>query len=900
MMRIMNNSSAMMALGETKKNQKALDKQLKKVASGMKINGAGDGASEYSISEKMRVRIRSLGQNEQNVKTGQSLLQVAEGGVQSQLNILRTIKEKVINAHNDTNTDLDRATIQKEIDQGYDQMEAVTYDTDYNRKHLLIGDTYHESVFSWDVLDKAVMVEGSDMMQVIPDKYQTLDGVEGPFDIFTEWGTRSSTIDQLNLQSSQNFSGAADGTAATFTMDFSSYSSASQLNGVGFNVANYTYVLSNDTSKNYSASKVINITGCNTPGDVVNKIVASGLNYVTVTASGSQLKITTNAKTAAANNTTVAGYSRAATSTSGTSGTPAVSGTGFFNPAKSLSGGTNSYGDPNSTDPDAGYYAGTKASLTVNMSGVAADTGITVSGSGTAKIKFVAGSDGFNTSGGVTTVGINYTGSATRSLAGMTVSYSNGKITFTANNVGTYANSYSVSDGIAATTGSSAVNYSAITAFNGTITNHQTGSDGTTATYTVDLSNVPETTSTTDLEQVINNLSGKGITYNGYTYEFIDSGNAMSLDNATKISGARGVDLNALRSAVASGTDIKTALQNLLLSKLGQSSATGDDVLLTTTVKGSAANNQTLTVREGKLRSYDIDYSAWFASHSGDTIPNSLYDKGFRFYCATDPGQWFYIIFTDGSPAEADKPASGTEGQDIKSISVDVSAVRSASDLVKAIYDQTMPVLTGPDKNFNHHYRVAADTYNGILTIYDQRAYNVNTPAYQYQDRGAKIADGVLDNVIKSERQLLVDDIIIQHTDHSSQNIHVKIPRMTSDHIFGYKPSVDDIRNYSVTDKVSREKLLGRPPEEGLLDKGINYILDAATLIGAQNKRLQQTEANIVNSQENTIASESTIRDADMAKEMTDYAKANILSQTSQSMLAQANQNSSSVLSLLQ
>jgi flagellin len=93
--------------------------------------------------------------------------------------------------------------------------------------------------------------------------------------------------------------------------------------------------------------------------------------------------------------------------------------------------------------------------------------------------------------------------------------------------------------------------------------------------------------------------------------------------------------------------------------------------------------------------------------------------------------------------------------------------------------------------------------------------------------------------------------------------------------------------------------LLGIPPEEGLLDKGINYILDAATIIGAQTKRLEQTNDNIKTAEENTISSESTIRDADMAKEMAGYARANILSQTAQSMLAQANQSASQVLSLL-
>ena len=51
---------------------------------------------------------------------------------------------------------------------------------------------------------------------------------------------------------------------------------------------------------------------------------------------------------------------------------------------------------------------------------------------------------------------------------------------------------------------------------------------------------------------------------------------------------------------------------------------------------------------------------------------------------------------------------------------------------------------------------------------------------------------------------------------------------------------------------------------------------------------------------ENVQNSESTIRDADMAKEMAEYTKYNILSQSAQAMLAQANQSSSAVLGLLQ
>lgn len=64
--------------------------------------------------------------------------------------------------------------------------------------------------------------------------------------------------------------------------------------------------------------------------------------------------------------------------------------------------------------------------------------------------------------------------------------------------------------------------------------------------------------------------------------------------------------------------------------------------------------------------------------------------------------------------------------------------------------------------------------------------------------------------------------------------------------------------------------------------------------------RLSYTSSNLTTASENVQSSESTIRDADMAKEMTEYTKTNVLAQAAQSMLAQANQNVSGVLSLLQ
>ena len=85
-----------------------------------------------------------------------------------------------------------------------------------------------------------------------------------------------------------------------------------------------------------------------------------------------------------------------------------------------------------------------------------------------------------------------------------------------------------------------------------------------------------------------------------------------------------------------------------------------------------------------------------------------------------------------------------------------------------------------------------------------------------------------------------------------------------------------------------------------IIDNAIEYALGEATYMGAYLQQLEYMESNVTTQEENTQAAESTMRDADMAKEMTEYTKQNVLSQAAQSMLAQANQNLSSVLSLLQ
>ncbi|MGN0940829.1 MAG: flagellin [Selenomonadaceae bacterium] len=141
-MAIRNNASATMALDQMWKNHSALSESLKKVSSGMRINGADDDASGYSISERMRVMIRSLDQDERNVCTGANLVKTAEGGMQSILENLRDMKEKALNSANDTNTDVDRAILDKEFQQRIKEIDDIAMETKYNGKILLDGRYY--------------------------------------------------------------------------------------------------------------------------------------------------------------------------------------------------------------------------------------------------------------------------------------------------------------------------------------------------------------------------------------------------------------------------------------------------------------------------------------------------------------------------------------------------------------------------------------------------------------------------------------------------------------------------------------------------------------------------------------------------------------------------------------
>ena len=250
------NVAAQISLGELNKNISKLGQAIAKVASGMKINGAKDDSAQFAISEVMRVKIRALEQDIQNVQNGATMVKNAEAGIQEQIDIMRSIKEKVINAANDHNTDADRKILQKEVSQLYDQVEQIAEYTDYNKRRLLVANTSsNEKTVEWDEVipngnyigkrvtawlpnltadGKAKIVEGSGSLNLIDsnnivdtDLEYLSDGrpyVEdgGPFDTFTKVTAATSktlqSLGNIKTGSAAYFTGGSDGITASATL----------------------------------------------------------------------------------------------------------------------------------------------------------------------------------------------------------------------------------------------------------------------------------------------------------------------------------------------------------------------------------------------------------------------------------------------------------------------------------------------------------------------------------------------------------------------------------------------------------------------------------------------------------------------------------------------------------
>ncbi len=125
------------SLNQVKREQSS---SLEKLASGSRINKAGDDAAGLAISEKMKSNIRGVKQATRNAGDGISLIQTAEGGMNEVNNILIRLRELSVQSASDTITDKERVYSDMEFQQLVTEVERIATSTTFNEKQLLSGE----------------------------------------------------------------------------------------------------------------------------------------------------------------------------------------------------------------------------------------------------------------------------------------------------------------------------------------------------------------------------------------------------------------------------------------------------------------------------------------------------------------------------------------------------------------------------------------------------------------------------------------------------------------------------------------------------------------------------------------------------------------------------------------
>lgn len=184
----------------------AQSKSMEKLASGLRINKAGDDAAGLAISEKMRAQVRGLDMASKNSQDAISMIQTAEGALNETHDILQRVRELAVQSANDTNNNNDRAEIQKEVGQLLTEVDRIGNNTEFNTKKLLnggLGGSVDQAPGNTTVLAVAGVASAS-TTGAAAGTYTITSGAAGELTIND--GTKTQTISNTAGAQTLNFS----------------------------------------------------------------------------------------------------------------------------------------------------------------------------------------------------------------------------------------------------------------------------------------------------------------------------------------------------------------------------------------------------------------------------------------------------------------------------------------------------------------------------------------------------------------------------------------------------------------------------------------------------------------------------------------------------------------------
>ena len=799
-MRIQHNIMAMNAYRNYNTNTSALSKNLEKLSSGYKINRAGDDAAGLAISEKMRAQITGLNAASKNVKDGISLVKTAEGAMQEIQDMLNRMDYLATQSANGTyDNEVDRAALQKEVDQLKSEINRIADSANFNGIKLLDG--------SLDADGVATAVSGADRI------------------ISSVW---DGTGDPTNKTGEVTFLDGAEPTKAVntvFEVDFADLVPTAGAGGGGGAATGTKAVYSFD------------LTGKNV-GDVGTKQI----DGVTITA-GADLNATMTDFVTTYNGTTGKNY-------------------------------------------DAAWdAANNKLTLTAKAEGAVA-AGPTTDINGVAANEDVAGAD------------------APAAGAGTPATAAKVDVALTYNNAPTWGNT----DQVVFTSTGGGTNLNMTASFDGTNWTVTGAPTGWTATF--DGNNLTITSDTTGETGDANHDFGTiaaAVTCNataGVTATAADTftdgadatpGGAAGGDDPVgsfKINGKAyaDIDLTGVTTTQGVAEKVFTELGGTVGTKLEDLNLFGDGTLYDVEQNGSKL---TFTLKsdptEDNIKgNFDWDMTATAGNFKGNhtagtnvVTAGSVESAGVRantvFKITTDDLKDGTKITLDGKTVTlAVGPNSSVkDGEGVVKLTT-----AEAADLNLAL-GKISEAFGGETDNFTVSVNNTGngDAHAG-LAIY-KKADSENTYTTKEQLAGVfsmSVASSDADKGTALKLQ-------IGDTSDDYNQLNVSIGDMHT--------SAMGIANLSIAKQDDAANAIQT------IRNAINYVSGVRGDLGATQNRLEHTANNLSVMAENIQDAESTIRDTDVAEEMMSYVKNNILVQSAQAMLAQANQVPQGVLQLL-
>ncbi|MGE5396036.1 MAG: flagellin [Chitinophagales bacterium] len=818
-MRVRHNIEALNAYNNLFRINSESAKCIKRLSSGLRINGGADDAAGLAISEKMRGQISGLNQAVRNSQDGISLLQTAEGALNETHSILQRMRELSVQAANDTYTANDRQEIQKEIDQLKSEIDRIANTTEFNTKKLLDGSA--SALVSSDKLQTKIIMR--DGLRTIDQFGQKAAG-GGNYKLEITATPGEAEIQKTDIfkvkhggDSVLNLAINDDSGIEHVSADYLAYSTSVSSTGA---LASYTidtkHVTTADLTAAFTAGTIIGIgTSGAAAGDVSFTATISYFQSTAITAAQATtwafwggLSVSAAAATAIANNYVLQ-----------------------FE-VKSMSAGQTVY-----------TYQGYKMTQTGGISNITA-TDITIAG--TSGTNFAI--DGINFSADTGTLSMTNVTVGDKNLVTIAAAIQTANIDAVSEVRFQY-------DGL---------NVAEFVVDEEVLDNQEF----TFKTITFDTRQADEYKGDTLTGTVT--ITGNGIQGSGYSYltgaaSFtynVALGNVASLDTQL-------YDIDKFWDA--NGNFLLTDPKTITLTQ-GDGKSTSVTFFSTDTIM-DVRDKLTKAISEGLgqgtlLDSYDdtqnfVSYVTNAETSGVETVEGTFV---IRSAIAGDAGEIKFI--GDESLLNA-LSLTTIQASTENKFEVDVTDAHDATKKVAEDVKITGNKLVG---TVHKNVDVIFDPAAGIDTTWDSA-----TKEYTLT--------GGTSNKYTTYVHLADNTMVFQIGANEKQDMSAAIGRMDSLAL--------GVNNLLVTDRASAGRSITK------VDNAIGVVSNQRSTLGAVQNRLDHTINNLMVASENLTAAESRIRDVDMAQEMMEFTKWNILGQSATAMLAQANQRPQMVLQLL-